>query len=53
MPYGLIGAVGVSSPASPDVGMPYTAAVDENTNSRTPAALQLASSERVAQVLFA
>ena len=32
--------------------MPQTAAVEENTNSRTPAAWQLASKARVAQVLL-
>src|SRR5690348_4856198 len=51
-PYGLIGAVGVSSLATPPGGMPYTAAVEENTICLMPASLQHASRLRVAQVLL-
>ncbi len=47
-----MGAVGVDSAATPSAGMPYTAAVEENTKWRTLAATQHSSSERVEQVLL-
>ena len=46
VPYGLIGWVGESSEARPEEGMPYTAAVEENTKCFTPAAEAASSSER-------
>jgi hypothetical protein len=48
----LIGAVGVSSDATPPSGIPYTAAVEEKTNWSTPASRQHSSRLRVAQVLL-
>ena len=47
-----MGAVGVSSAATPEAGMPYTAAVEENTKCRTSASTQHSSSVRVEQVLL-
>jgi hypothetical protein len=48
----LIGAVGVSSEASPSLGIPYTAAVEENTTCFTPARSACSSNVRLAQVLL-
>ena len=47
-----MGAVGVLSAATPSAGVPYTAAVEENTKWRTLASTQHSSSVRVAQVLL-
>jgi hypothetical protein len=47
-----MGAVAESSAAMPAEGMPYTAAVDENTKCFTPLLFAASSSERVAAVLL-
>jgi len=49
----LVGAAGVSSEARPSGGIPYTAAVDENTKWATPARTQASTRLREAQVLAA
>ena len=52
LPYGLIGLVGVASEALPSGGMPYTAAVDENTMCLTPCLWAAANRVRLPAVLL-